>query len=44
MKELEEMRKQVTEAEVKETIEILEREEAKVREKQAKKTEALQTA
>jgi heterodisulfide reductase subunit A len=49
MRELEEMRKQVTEAEVKETMEILEREEAKAREKAAKKAEAekaenLQTA
>jgi heterodisulfide reductase subunit A len=49
MRELEEMRKQVTEVEVKETMEILEREEAKAREKAAKKAEAaksenLQTA
>jgi heterodisulfide reductase subunit A len=49
MRELEEMRKQVTEAEVKQTMEILEQEEAKAREKAAKKAEAakaenLQTA
>jgi heterodisulfide reductase subunit A len=44
MRELEEMRQNVTPEEVQETIKILEAEEAKAREKKAKKEAALQTA
>ncbi|MCK4894467.1 MAG: hydrogenase iron-sulfur subunit, partial [Calditrichia bacterium] len=44
MRELEEMRKNVTPEEVQETIKIFEAEEAKAKEKKAKKEAALQTA